>query len=160
MTDDEQIVRLDRRCCHDGEYVVELPDGRLEKRKSETDWDRVSKMTDAARSRLRSRTIPIGRIPRHRLVDAEVVVPANKVPISIRLDPDVLDFFKAAGTGLPEAHQRGAARLHARATAQAGRLPSAKSAKPQNRHLRLGSGSKARALTRRAGLAEVHPAAR
>ncbi|KAA5602461.1 BrnA antitoxin family protein [Blastochloris sulfoviridis] len=30
---------------------------------------------------------------------AEVVVPANKVPISIRLDPDVLDFFKAAGPG-------------------------------------------------------------
>ena len=98
MTNDEQIVRL-VSLLPDGEYIVELPDGRLEKRKSETDWDRVSKMTDAE---IEASIADDPDWQEFRDIDwstAEVVVPANKVPISIRLDPDVLDFFKAAGPG-------------------------------------------------------------
>ncbi|BBF94326.1 BrnA antitoxin family protein [Blastochloris tepida] len=94
----EQIVRL-VSLLPDGEYVVELPDGRLEKRKSETDWDRVSKMTDAETEALVADDPDWQDFRDIDWSKAEVVVPANKVPISIRLDPDVLDFFKAAGPG-------------------------------------------------------------
>ncbi|WP_246164154.1 BrnA antitoxin family protein [Blastochloris sulfoviridis] len=94
----EQIVRL-VSLLPDGEYIIELPDGRLEKRKSETDWDRVSKMTDAEIAALMADDPDWQEAQSIDWSKAEVVVPANKVPISIRLDPDVLDFFKAAGPG-------------------------------------------------------------
>lgn len=30
---------------------------------------------------------------------AEIAVPVNKVPVSIRLDPDIVDFFRKTGRG-------------------------------------------------------------
>lgn len=132
MSNDEQIVRLVFPL-PDGEYVIELPDGRLEKRKSETDWDRVSKTIDVEIEALVADDPDWQEFRDIDWSKAEVVVPANKVPISIRLDPDVLDFFKAAGPGY---QKRINAVLRAYMRAQTGRPAprpgtKAKAAKPK-----------------------------
>ena len=43
---------------------------------------------------------------------ARVVLPPGKQAISVRIDRDVLDFFKSRGTRLPDAHKRDPAELH------------------------------------------------
>ena len=43
---------------------------------------------------------------------ARVVMPPSKQAISVRIDRDVLDFFKAQGRRLPDQHQCGPAQLH------------------------------------------------
>ena len=48
--------------------------------------------------------------------NATIVYPRAKHAISIRLDKDIVDFFKATGQRLPDAHQRGVALLRRRET--------------------------------------------
>ncbi|ALK08684.1 BrnA antitoxin family protein [Blastochloris viridis] len=72
---------------------------QIRQMKGETDWDRIDKMTDAEIAALMADDPNWQEAQSIDWSTAEVVVPANKVPISIRLDPDVLDFFKAAGPG-------------------------------------------------------------
>ena len=43
---------------------------------------------------------------------AQFVQPPNKAAINIRLDQEVLDFFKSEGTGLPNPHERRPASLY------------------------------------------------
>ncbi|HEV7338483.1 MAG TPA: BrnA antitoxin family protein [Bosea sp. (in: a-proteobacteria)] len=83
----------------DGTSIVEHEDGRLERVTDKTDWARVDAMTDddieaAARS----------DPDWEDLLDidwtqVEISRPARKQPISIRLDEDVLNFFKHEGAG-------------------------------------------------------------
>jgi uncharacterized protein (DUF4415 family) len=65
--------------------------------KSRSDWPRVMAMTDEELER------NIAEDPDADILDPDwanaVAVPAAKTPISIRLDDDVLAFFKAAGPG-------------------------------------------------------------
>ena len=63
-----------------------------------TDWSNVDKLTDAeieAAVESDPDAAPVG-IDWSR---AEVVVPKGKTAVSIRVDTDVLDFFKAEGAG-------------------------------------------------------------
>ena len=94
----EDIVRL-VTTLDDGTNIIEHADGRLERTKSKTDWARLRAMTeeeiDAA-----ARADPEWE----GLLDidwskAELIMPRRKEAISIRLDEDVLAFFKTLGSG-------------------------------------------------------------
>ena len=88
------VVSLD-----DGTYIVEHSDGRLERVKSETDWARVDAMTEEE-IEAAARADPEWE----GLLDidwskAQLVMPRRKEAISIRLDDDVLSYFKNLGAG-------------------------------------------------------------
>lgn len=83
----------------DDTYIIEHPDGSLERRKSQTDWARIDALTDEE-IEAAARADPDW----DGLLDldwskVEITRPARKQPISIRLDEDVLDFFKRGGAG-------------------------------------------------------------
>jgi uncharacterized protein (DUF4415 family) len=83
----------------DGTYIIEHPDGRLERRKSETDWARLDAMTD------KEIEASIANDPdwqEFKDIDwskAVLVIPPKKKAISIRVDEDVLNYFKKQGAG-------------------------------------------------------------
>jgi uncharacterized protein (DUF4415 family) len=83
----------------DGTYIVEHEDGRLERKKDQTDWARIDALTEEE-IEAAARADPDW----DGLLDldwskVEITRPARKQPISIRLDEDVLDFFKRGGAG-------------------------------------------------------------
>jgi uncharacterized protein (DUF4415 family) len=83
----------------DDSYIVEHEDGRLERVKDRTDWARVDALTDdEIEAAARSDPDWDGLLDID-WSEVEVTRPARKQPISIRLDEDVLDFFKRGGTG-------------------------------------------------------------
>jgi uncharacterized protein (DUF4415 family) len=81
----------------DGTYIIEHPDGRLERRKNETDWARVDALTDDEIE------ASIKDDPDWsddwNWGEAVLVIPPKKQAISIRVDEDVLDYFKKEGAG-------------------------------------------------------------
>ncbi|MGA8654174.1 MAG: BrnA antitoxin family protein [Xanthobacteraceae bacterium] len=93
---DEHIVRH-VASLGDGTYIIEHPDGRLERRKSETDWARLDAMTDEEIE------ASIANDPDWsddwNWSKAVLVIPPKKKAISIRVDEDVLDYFKKEGAG-------------------------------------------------------------
>lgn len=94
----ENIVRY-LGALPDGTYIIEHPDGRLERKRSETDWARLDAMTD---EEIEKSIADDPDWAEFRDIDwskAELVIPAKKKAISIRVDEDVLDFFKKQGTG-------------------------------------------------------------
>ena len=106
----------------DGTYIIEHPDGRLERRKSETDWARFDAITD---EEIEASIADDPDWQEFKDIDwskAVLVIPPKKKAISIRVDEDVLDYFKA-GRRLPAAHERGAALVHAAETPEARLAP-------------------------------------
>ncbi|MEX0853741.1 MAG: BrnA antitoxin family protein [Bauldia sp.] len=82
----------------DGTHIIEHPDGRLERRASKTDWAAVDALTDEeieAAVRNDPDAVPLD----FDWSTAVLVAPPRKQAISIRVDEDVLDFFKAGGAG-------------------------------------------------------------
>jgi len=82
----------------DGTHIVEHPNGKLERRKSETDWKKVDALTDEqieAAVRNDPDAVPLD----FDWGDAVLVIPPKKKAISIRVDEDVLDYFKGEGAG-------------------------------------------------------------
>lgn len=81
----------------DGSHIVEHPDGKLERRKSGTDWERLRNTTDEEIE------AQIANDPDFsddwNWGDAVLVIPPKKKAISIRVDEDVLDYFKHEGAG-------------------------------------------------------------
>jgi uncharacterized protein (DUF4415 family) len=81
----------------DGTYIIEHPDGRLERKRSQTDWKRVDGLTDEEIE------AAIASDPDWQDMDildwskAVLVMPPKKKAISIRLDEDVLTYFKNEG---------------------------------------------------------------
>jgi uncharacterized protein (DUF4415 family) len=95
---EEHIVRL-VASLDDGTYIIQHPDGRLERKKSQTDWARLRAMTEEE-IEAAARADPEWE----GLLDidwskAELVMPRRKGAISIRLDDDVLSYFKSLGAG-------------------------------------------------------------
>lgn len=95
---EEHIVRL-VASLDDGTYIIQHPDGRLERKKSQTDWARLRAMTEQE-IEAAARADPEWE----GLLDidwskAELVMPRRKGAISIRLDDDVLSYFKSLGAG-------------------------------------------------------------
>ena len=81
----------------DGTHIIEHPDGKLERRKSETDWAALDALTDEQIE------ASIKNDPDWsddwNWSDAVLVIPPKKKAISIRVDEDVLDYFKHEGAG-------------------------------------------------------------
>ena len=81
----------------DGTHIIEYPDGKLERRKSQTDWARLDALTDAEID------ASIANDPDWsddwNWSEAVLVIPPKKKAISIRVDEDVLDYFKQEGAG-------------------------------------------------------------
>lgn len=61
---------------------------------SRTDWDRVRRMTDEEID-----TSDIPPLDEKFFAEAELRMPQAKPSITIRLDPDVLDWYKSQGRG-------------------------------------------------------------
>ncbi len=65
-----------------------------------TDWERVRKLDDAAIDRaIAEDSDAAPALDDEWFATAELVLPEPKMPISIRLDREVLDWFKAQGPG-------------------------------------------------------------
>lgn len=69
-----------------------------DRRKGRTDWVRVDRLTDEDIARAVTNDPDAAPIDID-WSDAVLVIPARKKAISIRVDQDVLDFFKKAGSG-------------------------------------------------------------
>jgi len=96
--DRENIVRL-VASLDDGTAIVEHADGHLERRASQTDWARVDAMSDEAVEASMAGDPDWAEFQAIDWSKAEVEAPPRKLPISIRVDEDVLDFFKHQGAG-------------------------------------------------------------
>jgi len=83
----------------DGTHIIEHPNGRLERRKSETDWARLDAMTDAEIEASIANDPDWQEFKNIDWSDAVLVIPPKKKAISIRVDEDVLDYFKKEGAG-------------------------------------------------------------
>ncbi|PZR86138.1 MAG: hypothetical protein DI537_29245 [Stutzerimonas stutzeri] len=94
----ERIIRLIDQL-PDGQTIVEHEDGRLERVKDRTDWARVDALTDDEIEQAARSDPDWDGLLDIDWSQVEITRPARKQPISIRLDEDVLDFFKRGGTG-------------------------------------------------------------
>lgn len=83
----------------DDTYIIEHADGTLERRKSRTDWARIDALTDDEIEAAARADPDWDGLLDIDWTQIEVTRPARKQPISIRLDEDVLDFFKHGGAG-------------------------------------------------------------
>ena len=94
----EDIIRL-VTTLDDGTSIIEHADGRLERMKSKTDWASLRAMTEEeieAAARADPEWEGLLDIDWSKAV---LVMPRRKEAISIRLDEDVLAFFKTLGSG-------------------------------------------------------------
>ncbi len=64
------------------------------KKASRTDWERVDAMSDEDID-----TSEIPPLDENYFANAELRLPQKKIPITMRVDPDVLDWFKSFGRG-------------------------------------------------------------
>jgi uncharacterized protein (DUF4415 family) len=83
----------------DGTYIIEHPDGKLERRKSETDWARLDATTDEEVEASIADDPDWQEFKDIDWSEAVLIIPPKKTAISIRVDEDVLDFFKKNGSG-------------------------------------------------------------
>jgi uncharacterized protein (DUF4415 family) len=92
----EDVVKL-ITSLPDGTYILEHADGRLERAKSQTDWAAPDALTDEEIE------AAIKNDPDWsddwNWGEAVLAIPPKKQAISIRVDQDVLDFFKSEGAG-------------------------------------------------------------
>ncbi len=70
-----------------------------DRRKGKTDWARVDELTDAEIDAAIANDPDWDEFKDIDWSDAVLVMPARKKAISIRVDEDVLDFFKKEGAG-------------------------------------------------------------
>lgn len=68
--------------------------GKPMRKSSQTDWGRIDRMTDEEID-----TSDIPPLDEKFFAEAELRMPQAKPSITIRLDPDVLDWFKSQGRG-------------------------------------------------------------
>jgi uncharacterized protein (DUF4415 family) len=95
---DEYIVRH-VASLGDGTHIIEHPDGRLERRKSETDWARLDALTDEEIEASIANDPDWAEFKNIDWSKAVLVIPPKKKAISIRVDEDVLDYFRKEGAG-------------------------------------------------------------
>ena len=72
---------------------------QLRRMKGRTDWKRLREMTDEEIEKSIANDPDWAEFRDIDWSKAELVIPAKKKPISIRLDEDVLDYFKRGGAG-------------------------------------------------------------
>jgi uncharacterized protein (DUF4415 family) len=72
---------------------------RGDRRRGKTDWDKVEKLTDAEIEAAMAQDPEWADFKDIDWSEAVLVIPPKKKAISIRIDQDVLDFFKTQGSG-------------------------------------------------------------
>ncbi len=72
---------------------------RDDPRRGKTDWKAVAKLTDAEIEAAMARDPEWADFNDFDWSEAVLIMPSKKKPISIRVDDDVLDFFKKQGPG-------------------------------------------------------------
>ena len=72
---------------------------QLRQMKGQTDWERIRNMTDEEIEQSIADDPDWAEFKDIDWSKAELVVPTKKVPISIRLDPDIVNFFRDEGPG-------------------------------------------------------------
>jgi uncharacterized protein (DUF4415 family) len=83
----------------DGRVLIEQPDGTYRPVESQTDWARLDAMTDEEVERLAAEDMAELGIDPDWMAHAKVVFPRHKERVTVRLDPEVLDWLKAQGRG-------------------------------------------------------------
>lgn len=70
-----------------------------ERGKGQTDWDRVRALSDADIDRAIASDPEEAALEGTWSEEAELIIPEPKVLLSLRVDKDVLDYFKSTGKG-------------------------------------------------------------
>ena len=83
----------------DGRVLIEQPDGTYRPVESQTDWARLDAMTEEEVERLAAEDMAELGIDPDWMAHATVVFPRHKERVTVRLDPEVLDWLKAQGRG-------------------------------------------------------------
>lgn len=83
----------------DGRVLIEQPDGTYRPVASQTDWARLDVITEDEVERLAAEDMAELGIDPDWMEHATVLFPRPKERVTVRLDPDVLDWLKAQGRG-------------------------------------------------------------
>src|SRR6266508_1215246 len=83
----------------DGRVLIEQPDGSYRSAESQTDWVRLDAMTAEEVERLATEDMAGLGIDPDWMDHAKVVSPRPKERVTVRLDPDILEWLKAQGKG-------------------------------------------------------------
>jgi uncharacterized protein (DUF4415 family) len=96
---DESITRA--VLTQGGGVMIEQPDGSYRKAEGKTDWQRVNALTDAEIETAARADLDAPPLDDDFWANARVVVPPRlpKKHQGMRLDADVIDWFKAQGPG-------------------------------------------------------------
>jgi len=79
--------------------LIEQPDGTYRPVESQTDWARLDAMTEEEVERLAAEDMAELGIDPDWTAHATVMFPRHKERVTVRLDPEVLDWLKAQGRG-------------------------------------------------------------
>jgi uncharacterized protein (DUF4415 family) len=97
MSATEQITKA--ILTRDGRLLIEQPDGSFRLAEGETDWARVDAMSEEElAAAIASDQDDPGNDPTF-WAHAQVIYPVPKARVTMRLDRDILEFFKRAGPG-------------------------------------------------------------
>lgn len=94
----KQTLKEVRAVFVDGKPYQKHPDGSLTPLKGKTNWKKLDAMSDAAVTAAAEADPDARPFTDEEWAAAEVVTPSKK-PVTLRLDQDVLAFFKSRGTG-------------------------------------------------------------
>jgi uncharacterized protein (DUF4415 family) len=83
----------------DGRVLIEQPDGSSRPAESQTDWVRLDAMTEEDVERLATEDMAELGIDPDWMDHAKVGSPRPKERVTVRLDPDILEWLKAQGKG-------------------------------------------------------------
>ena len=83
----------------DGRVLIEQSDGTYRLAASQTDWERVDAMPEEEVERLAAEDMAELDMDPDWMEQATVRFPRHKERVTVRLDPDVLDWLKAQGRG-------------------------------------------------------------
>jgi len=83
----------------DGRVLIEQPDGTYRPAESQTDWRRLDAMTEEEVERLAAEDMAELGMDPDWMEQATVRFPRPKERVTVRLDPDILDWLKAQGRG-------------------------------------------------------------
>jgi hypothetical protein len=85
---------------HDGRVLVEQPEGSFHAAEARTDWQRVDAMTGEEIERNAAEEMAELGIDPDWPDHARLVFPRPKTRITMRLDPEMIGFFKGQGNAL------------------------------------------------------------
>ena len=91
--------KITRAMVADGKVLIEQPDGSFRPTKGKTDWARVNALTDEEIEAAAKADPDAGLLDEEFWKKAQVVMPHSKRHQGMRLDVEVIEWFKAQGPG-------------------------------------------------------------